>query len=1268
MVRELPQEFPMHNALATRGPTDNKRYADSRPKVFMRRFFHWKRLLPAVVLVLVASAIGVYLYCRSDSAARLVQEKLEDRLGMPTEFDSMSVGISETTINGLRIREADSPTAEPFVAVAKADVDVAAVGAVRGDSPKSMRLHDAAVLLRFNKNGDLLTKLPKAGSGDGELPTIRIESGTLTLRQEGRADSIFHGINLTIARNENAVTISGTIEDAAWGKWTATGGIPSGADKPGKLTFRTVTPHAVNPELLRQVPFVNPNAWTHVRLEGTTPAQFDLIIEPATENVSYRVALQPTKTTVEIPSVGLTVADAAGQLVAEGSVVTLTDVRGKAADGEVRVDSRMDFAGADNSMQFKADLKNLDVRKLPKTWQFPPEIDGRLSGQIDFTVHLPAEGGTRVTAVGNAKINDAKFRGQKVPPIELNDIQTTEGGLRFAERRTPASKEPPAKQPDAVKAKTGTGKPPGLVSTALTFAAKVVKPADAPKEERAYLNLNIMFRDVDLAELLKTAGFEAPLKVGGKVTVSVKVEIPTETPDEFKAYRMTGTISSRSVTFDDLAIEDIAAKLSLRDGKLSVSDFVGRLPALGGDGVAGGVFRAQGELEIGQAYPFKASVKIEQVALEHVERLTSLLPESLRLAGEATATATVEGTLSPLSLKSNGQARVVKLRIGSVPADDLTFRWDSDDDAIRFHDAAAKLFGGDISGQLEIPFKADVAGTGALKLDNLDLGELSKTLLASSNLKLEGKAAGTLKVRSPAAGEGSSRVATAEVDLQAPSMKLQGIPAKKIKGAATYGAGVLKYVLTGEALGGSFEVAGQYPPEPKKTPPKLEGKKDLPKKDGSLDLGRIKLKNIQLSGLWDVVGLKSTLGPLDAEISGDLPLTTDADGRLVGNGRLWAERLRWNGKSISGAGQATVRLTAGAMTFEEVLLFIGEGIARARITIDRSDPDRSEMTLSLSNVPSSRLLFLFPELATRFDMMIDGRFTTTMGREWRGSGVLTSSRGKIYGVPVTDVRVPIDWTANPGRGRSQIRVRDATATAAGGQMTAKAEVSLFNDLPPRLVGDVSFRNVNLSQAFRDGSSVAGNLLLTGKLDFSADQLRTADDLTAKLDGKLGESQPFSLPVLSAVMPYLGLGQNTSTTIREGEVHAMLGKSVWRVQKFTLSGPSLDLHADGTMSTAGRLNLAVTASSRQRPSQALMRRFTPATTLAANPTQALGPTSLTSAISFIGNYTVYLEVTGTVDQPEVRLQTLRTLSEGAVRFFLFRFLAPFPGLTPFLPPS
>jgi hypothetical protein len=259
------------------------------------------------------------------------------------------------------------------------------------------------------------------------------------------------------------------------------------------------------------------------------------------------------------------------------------------------------------------------------------------------------------------------------------------------------------------------------------------------------------------------------------------------------------------------------------------------------------------------------------------------------------------------------------------------------------------------------------------------------------------------------------------------------------------------------------------------------------------------------------------------------------------------------------------------------------------------------------------------------------------------------------------VRIPLEWAVNPDRGRSEIKVRDATASAAGGQMSARANINLYNDLPPRLSGDVQFRNANLSEAFKEAQAV-GNLRVTGKLEFAAEQYRGLDDLTAKLDAKLGESQPFVLPVFTALVPYLGFStRDYNMTIREGEVRAILAKGVWRVQRVSLTGPSLDLFADGTMTTSGRLNLSVAAASKQRPSQAVLRRFLPATALtpSISSVRPLGPVAMADAMGLIGSYVIYLEVTGTTDSPTVRVQILRTLSEDAVRFFLFRFLTPLP---------
>lgn len=1223
------------------------------------RLFRRRNILIATGLLLIGVIGGGWLYTRSDAAARLVSRKLEERLGTTARIDKLSVGLGSTTVEGLRVYEyAAAGDADPVIAVAAVDLNVSALGAATGAMPSAVALTDARVLLRFDKKGDLLTKLPpaSASTGDGAIPTVRIHSGVLTIRQEGRADSVFHGIDLTLTPTDGVVRVAGTIEDPAWGKWTADGAIPTGGGGRATLALVTAAPQKVTPALLKAVPFVNPNAWTQVELAGTTTARLDLDVDLVRDHVAYRMGMDPKGMAVRIPSLDLRFVDAVGKVVAEDGIVTLTDVRGSAADGTVRLNSRMDFAAADDKLRFVADLMKLDIRKLPAQWKVPPQLAGRLTGKVDFTVTFPAGGGTWTEATGKATLNDARLNGRPTPPIELSIQTGPAGGLEFVDSQTapepPVVRQPKADPPapvakrdpppEPVKKRDPNARRPGLVSSILQGTAKLVKPANAPAADRAYLNINIGFKDVDLTELLTAAGVELPVGIGGKASLQLQLGLPTENPDNLKAYRLNGTIASKKLRVDGLEVADISAKLAYRDGKLTVTDFVGRMP--------GGTFGGGGEVGVGGKYPFAATVKFDKVSLAGVEQIKGVLPPAFALGGEATVNATFEGTFSPLSVTTKGDGRVVQLRAGDVAADDLTFKWDSDDDAIHVRQATARLFGGELSGSFDVPLRKGSAGSGVLKLKSLDLGAVGKALIGKEDLKVEGKADGAVKFRVPAAGEGPRDV-TAELDLQAPALKIQlgpgrTIPAKKLRGTASIIGGEFTYRLTAEALGGEIILE---PPTKKAAPKKAE-----PKKDDGLSLGQVKFRSIQLAQFLDVIGQKNTLGGLNADLSGELPLTTDEEGRLIGTGRVRADRIRVGDAELASTGSALIRLTSRETVLEDVALSVGDGFLRARIALNRRDPDRSYARVTLTAVPARRLLFLFPALAARIDLPLDGRLTTSIGREWRGSGVLTSARGTAYGVPATDVRLPLDWVIVPDRGRSEIRLRDASATAAGGQVTAKAELNLFADLPARLAGEVGFRNVNLAQAARETGNVIGNLPISGRFDFSANQLRSADDLSGTLTATVGESQAFALPVLSAILPFVGgFGRDSTTKVTEGEVRAALGRGVWQVQRVSLTGPSIDLYADGTVSTAGRLNLTVVASSgSNRPSEIIVRRLR---AIPAAATQPLGPSSLTTALGAFGNYVVYLNVTGTTDAPAVQVNTLRTVSEGAVRFFLFRFI-------------
>ena len=463
----------------------------------MRHLLQRRFSLLALGLLAAAVATGWFL-SHSALAGRLIERKLEDRLGTTVDFDRASVGIAGVSIENFRLRERNAGAdAAPFLTVGNVDMNVGAVGAIFDKSPLTIRLRDARVLLRFNRNGELLTRLPK-NAGGGGFPTLKIESGTLTIRQEGRADSVFHGIDLTVNAADDRLNLAGTVQDQAWGQWTANGFIPMAANGRGQLTLQTTGPQLVTPELLRQVPFVNPNAWKYVELAGTTPAKLVLSLAADNKAIGYRIELQPTETTVEIPNLGMKFTGTSGRFVASENVIDLTDVRGRSAGGDIRVRSRLDFSKPDSVLRFHADLKRMDVQALPRSWRLPAQIDGRLSGALEFVVALPASGGTRLSAKGHATITEARLRGRPMPPIELEIVGRPGGALEFVQQST-------APDTSTTAVDNGGAAPASVVSTTVHFPPEPGKQNVKPAGED-FVHLNVKLRDMEISEAMKMAG------------------------------------------------------------------------------------------------------------------------------------------------------------------------------------------------------------------------------------------------------------------------------------------------------------------------------------------------------------------------------------------------------------------------------------------------------------------------------------------------------------------------------------------------------------------------------------------------------------------------------------------------------------------------------------------------------------------------------------------------------------------------------------------
>jgi hypothetical protein len=209
-------------------------------------------------------------------------------------------------------------------------------------------------------------------------------------------------------------------------------------------------------------------------------------------------------------------------------------------------------------------------------------------------------------------------------------------------------------------------------------------------------------------------------------------------------------------------------------------------------------------------------------------------------------------------------------------------------------------------------------------------------------------------------------------------------------------------------------------------------------------------------------------------------------------------------------------------------------------------------------------------------------------------------------------------------------------------------------------GSVRFARVELRGLVRsiDETLPGGAGRITGRLTFAGQDVRSVDDLTARLDATLNETQALQFPVFRQLSPYLLIPPSTS--VQTGDVRAVLGRGVWRVQRLTLQSDFLRLFAQGTVTLRGTLDLEVLARTGQVGVPPGVLRLLGVAAVGAPPAEAI-----VRATQWLSFRSIHLRVTGTLRSPTVRVEVLRLLTEEAVRFFLFS-AVPSPTAQEFLP--
>jgi hypothetical protein len=335
---------------------------------------------------------------------------------------------------------------------------------------------------------------------------------------------------------------------------------------------------------------------------------------------------------------------------------------------------------------------------------------------------------------------------------------------------------------------------------------------------------------------------------------------------------------------------------------------------------------------------------------------------------------------------------------------------------------------------------------------------------------------------------------------------------------------------------------------------------------------------------------------------------------------LTLSEFTWQRSRLGNVDSAVV-LKDGHLRLPAVNGSLGQGIVSGEVGLNLTGRGRGWFRLDLDRVEAATLLGPWLPSPDAVQGPVQVRLRGRLDGSWVGTADLELSRGRVFGVDVTEWHLPVTWEFSPHSGHGKAGVAESSGQAGHGRFTARATLRWGESV--NLEGQVRFQGVELRSLLRQAESASefGAGKITGHFDFAGADLRSPDDLTGFLEASFSQTQALQFPVLRDLTRFLRVSPNT--TFDGGSVRARLGRGVVRVERLSLEGELLRLYCDGTATLQGRLNLNVLATT-GRVGLGLVRL------------QLLG-----------------LHVTGTVRSPTTQVLPVAEFPQEAIRFFLGR---------------
>lgn len=351
----------------------------------------------ALLLFLGLIALSVSIV-RPPLLKRVALKLVEKRYGV-------RVGVGQATPHGLLEgvhlhslqvwAEQARPDAVPLAKTRVLRVESGVLGVmVHPSRPEAVSCESLEIRLDFDEACHLTTALPKVSKQAGKGPRLEIHNWTLNLAQKGRPDFVIRGDYCALEPMTNGYRFRTTLNDPRFGLWEIAG---QGESSPPRLQLALSSEEGkLAPLELRKIPFVPPEVWDQVVLNGSAKVLLNLDIQP--ERTTHHLNLTAKDLAVEVPIAGVVGTGVSGSAKVSGRRVTLEGIQGRCWGGSIGLTTGLvDFDKPVPELSFRitgdqvllADiLRQPWAKGRPGLAQLAAFARGKASGRVDLDILL----------------------------------------------------------------------------------------------------------------------------------------------------------------------------------------------------------------------------------------------------------------------------------------------------------------------------------------------------------------------------------------------------------------------------------------------------------------------------------------------------------------------------------------------------------------------------------------------------------------------------------------------------------------------------------------------------------------------------------------------------------------------------------------------------------------------------------------------------------------------------------------------------------------